>query len=123
MSSEHIETSKYKFELDDRSCKKIVLDEIEKHLKNKEYIIRKVFENDSTSYNVCYISNLCNILYAGYNKRSSSFEPIKILRCNNDEELNEILLKAMISYKFKSNHYSRLKKEIIDVMDFIKAIQ
>lgn len=122
MSSKHIDTPKYKFELDDRSCKKIVLDEIEKHLKNKEYIIRKVFENDSTSYNVCYISNRCNILYAGYNKRSSSFE-IKILRCNNDEELNEIQLKAMISYKFKSNHYSRLKKEIIDVMDLFKAIQ
>jgi hypothetical protein len=107
---------------DFRHHSKKVYDEICEHLIVNEYIIKKAREHNVTGdtnngcYNVMYITNMANIYYSSYNQKYNRIDgPIKTSRCNNNLILNEISIDTIIKYKFKSDHYSKLQKEIIDL--------
>jgi len=91
-----------------------VFDKILDHLFEKEYIIKKAFENNFNSYNVAYITNYGNIIYSSIS--NNNIDPVKIIECNNNNELSDYNITKIINYNFYSNHYNKLKKELNNIL-------
>lgn len=93
-----------------------------------EYIIKKVFEHGLLSasgiggYNVCYLSNYGKVYYSAYNKKYNRFDgPIKEVKCS-ESKLEDYQITQIDNYEFKSNHYSKVKRELADYLKLVDNI-
>ena len=79
------------------------------YLSLNEFIIMEVWNRKQ---NECHLTNKCNILYIDKPSRQ-----VKRLECNDNIFLHEKIIKNIANHKFKSSHYSDLKKEIIAYLE------